>query len=103
MKEKIYVEIMGIRLGIMADEGEEYVKKVASQVEESISKMLKGQKNCSLVEASLFCAMSYYSSLSESESKLKNLEAQVALYQASVNRLKKENEELQSRINGNED
>ena len=34
--------------------------------------------------------------------KIKNLEAQIALYQANVNLLKKENEELKARLNKND-
>lgn len=98
MKEKIYVEIGGIRLGIVTEEGESYVKEIASLVDAEIKKMTKSQKNCSLVEASLFSAMSYYSRATESEKKVKNLETQVALYQANVNRLRKENEELRQKL-----
>ena len=34
------------------------------------------------------------------QKKVKNLETQVALYQANMNRLKKENEELRSKLAG---
>ena len=101
MKEKIYVEIAGIRLGIVTEEGESYVKEIASSVENDITKMTKSQRNCSLVEAALFSSMSYYSRATESEKKLKNLETQIALYQANVNRLKKENEELRLKLLNN--
>lgn len=100
MKEKIYVEIAGIRLGIVTEEGAEYVEGVARAVEDKIKLMTKSQRNCSLVEAALFCAMNYYSSATEGEKKLKNLETQIALYQANVNRLKKENEELRTKLAG---
>ena len=99
MKEKIYVEISGIKLGIISEEGAEYVQGVAKGVEEQISAMLKAQKNCSLIEAALFCAMSFYSQSTENTKKLKNLEAQISLYQASTSRLKRENEELRSKLN----
>ena len=100
MKEKIYVEIAGIRLGIVTEEGAEYVKHIADTVEGDISAMLKSQRNCSLVEAALFSAMNYCSMGMEDSKKVKNLETQVALYQANVNRLKKENEELRSKLAG---
>ena len=100
MKEKIYVEIAGIRLGIVTEEGSTYVQGVASAIENEIKTMIKTKKNCSLVEASLFTAMKYYSLATESEKKLKNLETQVNLYQASLNRQKKENEELRAKLQG---
>ena len=101
MKEKIYVEIAGIRLGIITEEGASYVKEIASSVEADITKMTKSQRNCSLVEAALFSSMSYYSRATESEKKVRNLETQIALYQANVNRLKKENEELKLKLLNN--
>ncbi len=99
MKEKVYVEIAGIKLGIVTEEGVSYVEKIASTVEEQITAMIKAQRNCSLVEAALFSAMSYCSKGEEDAKKVKNLETQVALYQANVNRLKKENDELRARLN----
>lgn len=101
MKEKIYVEIAGIRLGIVTEDGASYVKDIAEAVENDIKKMTKAQKNCSLVEASLFSSMSYYSRAIDGEKRVKNLETQVALYQANVNRLKKENEELRIKLLNN--
>ncbi len=102
MKEKIYVEIAGIRLGIITEEGATYVQEIAGGVENDIKAMIKSQKNCSLVEASLFSSMSYYSRAIEGEKKVKNLETQIALYQTNVNRLKKENEELRAKLLNNE-
>ncbi|MBQ4511163.1 MAG: cell division protein ZapA [Clostridia bacterium] len=101
MKEKIYVEIAGIRLGIVTEEGATYVKEIAAGVENDVTKMIKSQKNCSLVEASLFTSMNYYSRATEGEKKVKNLETQVALYQANLNRLKRENEELRIKLLNN--
>jgi hypothetical protein len=42
--------------------------------------------------------MDFYSTGAGDSRKLKNLEAQIALYQANVNRLKKENEELRAKL-----
>lgn len=102
MKEKFYVEIAGVKLGIVSEEGREYVDTVADAVNEKITKILRTQRNCSLVEASIFCAMDFYSTGSSDTRRLKNLEAQIALYQANVNRLKKENEELRAKLAQNE-
>lgn len=98
MKEKIYVEIKGIKLGIVTEDGQEYVEKIAAELEEQLSAMMRAQKNCTLVEASLFTAMSLHSQCQENEKKLKNVETQLAIYQANVNRLRIENEELRTRL-----
>ena len=99
MKEKVYVEIAGIKLGIVTEDGASYVERIASTVEEQITAMIKSQRNCSLVEAALFCAMNFCSQGSDDSMKVRNLETQVALYQANLNRMRRENEELRARLN----
>lgn len=98
MKQRFFVEIAGIRLGVVSEREREYVEGVAKEVSDKITHMVSTKKNCSLVEAALFCAMDFYSSSSTDERRLKNLEAQIALYQANVNRLKQENEELKAKL-----
>lgn len=101
MKEKFYVDIGGIRLGIVSEEGKEYVDYIAKTVNDKMNAMTSSQRNCSLVEAAIFCAMDFYSTLDNNDKKIKNLEAQVALYQVNVNRLKRENEELLAKLKNN--
>lgn len=98
MKEKIYVEIAGIKLGIVTEDGKEYVEEVANAVEEEVSNILKNNRGCSLVEAALFCAMNHLGQGGQDSIKVRNLETQIALYQANLNRLKKENEELREKL-----
>ena len=98
MKEKFYVEIGGVKLGIVSEEGQAYVEAVANAVNDKINAMVSKNRSCSLLEAALFCALDSYSSGEGDAKKVKNLEAQIALYQANVNRLKKENEELRQQV-----
>ena len=57
MKEKIYIEINGIKLGIVTEDGREYVEGIAKAVADQINQMLNAQKNCTLIEAAMFTAM----------------------------------------------
>ena len=98
MKEKIFVEINGIRLGIVTEDGREYVEKVAQELQGTLDAIMKGQRSCTLVEASLFAAMNLQSKSDEDDKRIKNLETQLAIYQANVNRLRIENEELRTRL-----
>ena len=99
MKEKICVEIAGVKLSLLTEDGAEYCERVAKTVDEAVKGVMKSQKNCSLVEASLFCAMNFCSQGSDDSLKVRNLETQIALYQANLNRMRKENEELRARLN----
>ncbi len=98
MKEKIYVEINGIKLGIVTEDGAEYVEKIAEELREKIDAIIKAQRNCTLIEASLFTALNLQSKSDEDDKKIKNLETQLTLYQANVNRLRLENEDLRTRL-----
>ncbi|MBQ7225937.1 MAG: cell division protein ZapA [Clostridia bacterium] len=98
MKEKIYVEIKGIRLGIITEDGREYVESIVKQLEEQLNGVMGGQRGCTLIEAALFAGLSLQSKSVEDDKKIKNLETQLTLYQANVNRLKAENEELRTRL-----
>lgn len=98
MKEKIYVEINGIKLGIVTEDGAEYVEKIAEELREKIDAIIRAQRNCTLIEASLFTALNLQSKSDEDDKKIKNLETQLTLYQANVNRLRLENEDLRTRL-----
>ena len=101
MKEKICVEIAGIKLNILSEDGRTYVEDVAKTVDEEIKDILKNKKGCSLIEAALFMAMTYSSQGGEDSMKVRNLETQIALYQANLNRMRKENEELRTQLSSN--
>lgn len=103
MKQKISVEIAGVKLTIVTEEGEEYVKRIAEKVDADVRQMMRSQRNCSLIEAALFMAMTYSSQGGEDSMKVKNLETQIALYQANLNRMRKENEELRTQLSETRD
>lgn len=98
MKEKINIEINGIKIGIVTEDGREYVEKIASELEKTLKDIMQGQKNCTFLEAMLFTGMNLQSKCDEGEKRIKNLETQLAIYQANVNRLKIENEELKTKL-----
>ena len=102
MKEKIYVQIAGIKLGIITEDGTEYAKQVAAKVDEEIKSMMKAQRGCTLIEAALFCAMNHCGQGSDDSKKVRNLETQIALYQANLNRMRQENEELRTKLSNYE-
>ena len=73
MKEKIYVEINGIKLGIVTEDGQEYVERIAEELRDKINAIIKAQRNCTLIEASLFTALNLQSKSDEDDKKIKNL------------------------------
>ncbi len=98
MMEKYDIEIGGIAMTIKTDENEDFVTYVVKELDDRITAMTTKNIHCSKTEASILCALDYCCEKIRLEKKVKNLEAQVALYTANVNRLKSENQELKEKL-----
>ncbi len=96
--EKYDIEIAGIAMTVKTDENEDFVDYVVHELDRKITEMTKRNVRCSKTEAALLCALEYNCERARLDKKVKNLEAQVALYTANVNRLKSENAELKSKL-----
>ena len=96
--EKYDIEIAGIAMTVKTDENEDFVNYVVGELDKRISDMTKRNLRCTTTEAALLCALEYNCERARLEKKVKNLEAQVALYSANVNRLKTENADLKEKL-----
>ena len=94
MKERYNVEISDIRLTIVSDEPEDFVNATVEKIGERIDGMLAANKRCSKLDAALLCALDYCGEYQKAERRIRNLEAQISLYDANLKRLR---EELASR------
>lgn len=96
--EKYDLEIAGIAMTVKTDENEDFVSYVVNELDTRINAMTQKNLHCSKTEAALLSALDYCCEKIRLEKKVKNLEAQVALYTANVNRLKAENQELKEKL-----
>lgn len=96
--EKYDIEVAGIAMTVKTDENEDFVKYVVAELDGRIRTMTQKNMNCSKTEAAILSALDYCCEKIRFEKKIKNLEAQVALYTANVNRLKSENQELKAKL-----
>lgn len=96
--EKYDIEIAGIAMTVRTDENEDFVRYVVAELDNRISEMTMRNIRCSKTEAAILSALDYCCDKIRLEKKVKNLEAQVALYTANVNRLKSENQDLKERL-----
>lgn len=96
--EKYDIEVAGIAMTVKTDENEDFVRYVVEELDRRIVGMTQKNLNCSKTEAAILSALDYCCEKIRSEKKIKNLEAQVALYTANVNRLKSENQELRAKL-----
>ena len=96
--EKYDIEIAGIAMTVRTDENEDFVGYVVDELDRKISAMTAKNPRCTKTEAAVLCALEYSCDRARLDKRLKNLEAQVALYSANVNRLKEENTELKRQL-----
>lgn len=99
--EKYDIEIAGIAMTVKTDENEDFVGYVVDELDRRINEMVQKNPRCTKTEAGFLCALEYGCDKARLDKRLKNLEAQVALYSANVNRLKEENIELKKQLGQN--
>ena len=90
MKERYNVEIAGVSLTIISDEPEEFVNATVEKINERVSDMVVRNKRCSKLDAALLCALDYCGEYQKAERRIRNLEAQISLYDANLKRLREE-------------
>lgn len=96
MKERYSIEIADIQLTILSDEPKDFVESTVAHLDETIRDMTVKNKRCSKLDAAILCALDFYSEKTKADKKIKNLEAQISLYEANIRRLKEEAEVLRA-------
>ena len=94
MKERYNIKITDIQLTILSDEPEEFVYSTVTQLNDRISDLCVRNKRCSKLDAALLCALDSTGEKIKADKKIKNLEAQISLYEATNKRLREEIEAL---------
>ena len=96
-KRKIAVEIAGVSLTLVTDENGAFVDNVVAQVNEKMEAILAGgiRTGTSTLDAALLCAIDSVGERLKAEKRMRNLEAQLSLYEVNVRNLKEELEKLQ--------
>ncbi|MBQ8747018.1 MAG: cell division protein ZapA [Clostridia bacterium] len=90
MKQKYNLEIAGIQLSILSDEPEDFVKDLVTKLDTQITDLTVHNKRCAKIDAAILIALDALGEKIKLEKKLKNLEAQVALYEANLRRQRAE-------------
>lgn len=93
-KRKYEVEIAGVEMAILSDEREEFVLRLVRELDEKIRQITTASRNCSKMDAALLVALDVSSEKIKAEKRIRNLEAQIGLYDANLRRLREENVKL---------
>ncbi len=90
VKKKYNLEIADIQLTILSDESEEFVNDIVSRLDSRIRTLTVQNKRCAKIDAAILCALDSMGEKWKLEKKIKNLEAQISLYEANLRRLRTE-------------
>ena len=100
-KKKYEVKIADIDMKIISDEKEDVVLRLVSQLDSQITEITKQSRNCSKIDAAILVALDHASNRAKAEKRVRNLEAQRALYDANLRRMREENVKMKNAMLGN--
>ena len=102
-KKKYDVSIADVEMSIISDEREEFVMKLVEKLDSEVRDILQHSKRSTKVDAALLLALDYSCGKAKAEKRVRNLEAQIALYDANLRRMREDNIKLRSALLGSKD
>ena len=99
-KRRIDVEIAGLKMSLVTDETESFVESVVRRVNDSMNSLLQSSRNRTRLDAALLCALDFCSDKLTAEKRVRNLEAQISLYDVNLRKARAENAELKAALEG---
>ena len=99
-KKKYSVKIADIDMKIISDEREDVVMRLVTQLDDQIAAITKQSRNYSKIDAAILVALEHSAERAKAEKRVRNLEAQIALYDANLRRMREENIKLKNSILG---
>ena len=84
MKERYNIQIADIQLTVLSDEPKDFVLSTVAMLDERVSDLIVQNKRCSKLDAAMLCALDFLGEKRKAEKKIRNLEAQVSLYEARL-------------------
>lgn len=97
IKRKVDLNFAGISMSLITDEADEFVKAIEKKLDTEMSSLLRNVK-LSQFDAAMLCAIEFCGDKLSAEKKLRNLEAQVSLYEVNLRRLKNEVASLKEKL-----
>ena len=89
-KKKALVKLAGVQLTLVTDENDAFVAAVEETVNERMTELTRQNYRVNKTDAALLCAVDFCSDKLKAEEKAAALEAQAAVYEADIRRLREE-------------
>ncbi|MBS5724555.1 MAG: cell division protein ZapA [Clostridiales bacterium] len=93
-KKKYEVSIADVEMAILSDEREDFVMRLVNDLDQKIRQITISSKRCSKLDAAILVALDVSSEKLKADKRIRNLEAQIGLYDANLRRLREENAKL---------
>ncbi len=90
IKKRVTVNIAGTSLSLISDEPDSFVSTVEASVNDRMMHLLGASYRVNRTDAALLTAVGFCSDMLKAQKKVVNLEAQVALYDSNMRRLREE-------------
>ena len=97
-KRKITVDIAGLPLTLITDECDSFVDAVVSQVNERMASASHSIRSSSRMDAALLCAIDACGEKLRADKRIRNLEAQISLYEVDLRTAREELAEVQKKL-----
>ena len=97
IKRKVDLNVAGITISVITDEADIFVKAIEKKMDEEMRALLRNVR-LSQFDAAMLCAIDFCADKLSAEKKLRNLEAQVSLYEVNLRRLKNEVASLKKQL-----
>lgn len=97
-KRKITVDIAGLTLTLITDESDSFVDAVVSQVNERMAAASHSIRSSSRMDAALLCAIDAYGEKLRADKRIRNLEAQISLYEVDLRTAREELAAVQKKL-----
>ncbi len=97
-KRKITVDIAGLSLTLITDECDSFVDTVVSQVNERMAAASHSIRSSSRMDAALLCAIDAYGEKLRADKRIRNLEAQISLYEVDLRTAREELAAVQKKL-----
>ncbi|MCQ2456461.1 MAG: cell division protein ZapA [Clostridia bacterium] len=99
-KRKVTVNVAGIEMSFVTDEADSFVNTVVSSVDESMTGLLTHNMKCSQLDAAMLTAIAFCGDKITAEKRVRNLEAQISLYDVNMRRMRDEIAFLKKQLGG---
>ena len=101
MKQKYTITIAETEMNVVTDESPEFVDEIVGILDRKMREINTACRRCSKTEAALLCALDYCSDKIKMQKKVRTFDAEMALKNAEINRMRAENERLQALLSKN--